>query len=287
MKKIRLFLIVAFGIILAGCGSSTYMASVADVRPNMKKYPANTVLILPPVNETSAADASLYAVAAFSEPFIQNGYYLIPPSLSGAFFASENLSDPAQIAKIAPQKLSEIFGADIIAYTRIWAWDTDYKVLGSRVGVGLELKLVNAKNGYTLWHDSGYYAKQSDADIRADGGPVGLLISAAVSSVSAAINAASDYFPIAQNAANQVILSKPVGKYHPDYATQWSKKSEFKNAFRLKGDKLYTKQKYTPFYDDDKPFFLNAGKKIYIIDDAKKEGRWLYYPVVSVQNLAN
>lgn len=284
MRKIGYFLMVAFAFVLAGCGNKTYVASPADMYPNLKKYQPNTILVLPPINQTSAADASLYAMAAFSEPFIQKGYYLIPPSLSTAFFASENLSDPAQIADIAPQKLGEIFGADIIAYPTIWAWDTDYKILGSKVGVGLSLKLVHSKSGHILYSDSGYYASQSQTEIRA-GTMAELLFSVAASAVSAAVNAASDYFPIAQNATNQVILSKPSGKYHPEYATQWDKKGEFNNLFKLKNDKLYTKSKYKPFYDEDKPFFLNDGKKIYIVDDAKEDGSWYYYPVILVQDI--
>ncbi|BCX78929.1 GNA1162 family protein [Campylobacter sp. 19-13652] len=279
MRRFGYFLIVAFGLILAGCGSSTYFSTPADRYPNLKNYAPNTILVLPPVNKTSAADAPLYAMAAFSEPFIQQGYYLIPPSLSTAFFASENLSDPAQIATIAPEKLGDIFGADIIVYPVIWAWDTDYSVLSSRVGVGLSLKLVHAKMGHILYQDSGYYAKENAKSN--NGGLLDLVANA----ITAAINTASDYFPIAQNATNQIILSKPVGKYHPDYTTQWSTKGEFISLFSLEGDKLYTQQEYAPYYDGAKPFFLNDGKRVYIIDELKKDGKRYYYPVLSVVDL--
>lgn len=218
---------VIFAIFLAGCSvKEPNYPSYKSHFPAANKLRNNTFLILPPLNKTTAADATKYASMALATPFVAKGYYVLPVSLTNAFFQTENLSDPEQIHKINIKKLGEIFGVDTVIYPVIHRWDTDYMIISSSVGANIELKAVDVKTGVTLWQLQG--ARSSDFEGQVKGETLlELAITLAISTTFASINSAVGYFDLAHSSVYEVARQIPYGKYHKNYEEMWDMPNRF------------------------------------------------------------
>lgn len=298
MKIVLKFIILGFMVVcFVGCGKDFNTLTYKQAYPNAYKYRPNTMLILPPLNQTTAADAVKYATPAFSLPFLQRGYYVFPVELTNAFFYTENLTDSEQIHKIPVQKLGEIFGADIVLYPTIKKWDTDYKILSSNVVVLIDLLAVDARTGLKLWHSLGYYNSQTNADMSSLGAILSSAIVAGINSIS------TDYFSLAIQALNSSIA--PYGQYNPYFLQSWNDSFSVNNLLlqlydnnsvyglgdapswmdffnsKSAGSDMFDIAWYG--YDEADKFFVIDGKKVFISEPILQDSRSkMFYPVKNI-----
>lgn len=162
--------------LLGGCATQPYDYTA------FKKSRPRSILILPPVNDSPAVDASHTVLSTLSYPLGEAGYYVLPVALAAETFRQNGLSNPAEVAGISIAKLRQIFGADAALYTRVKAYGTVYKLFASESVVTVEGRLVDLRSGIELWKGS---ASASSAEGRSNsgGGLAGLLISAVVHQV--------------------------------------------------------------------------------------------------------
>jgi hypothetical protein len=212
MKNITLICLLCSLFLLSACGPKTLTKEAAF--PNMYAYHPLSILVLPPINETTAVDAKEYYSTTITEPLTLSGYYVYPLEVTSDILKAEGLYDTELIVNVPPQKFREFFDADAVLYIRILKWDTSYYVVGGNVTVSADFSLKSTDTGEELWHYDGTITVDTSGGDNSGGGMAGLLgkvISTAIST------ATTDYVPIATRVNYMTLASMPYGKYHPQY----------------------------------------------------------------------
>ena len=170
-----------------------------------------SILVLPPINETTAADAKEYYATTIAEPLSLYGYYVFPIEVVSEILKSEGVYDTETLLNVDPAKFREYFGADGVMYVRIKKWDTAYYVIGGNVSVGVHCLLKSTTSGDTIWEYDDIVVYNTSAS--SSGGGLGGLIAAVI--ITAIQTATTDYVPIAKQVNYRVLQTIPFGKYNP------------------------------------------------------------------------
>jgi hypothetical protein len=215
MKSIkRLFsgsLLLITSIFLSGCGPS--MTTKIKDFPKMYVEKPESILILPPMNETTAAEAKSYYSTTIETPFAYQGYYIFPNELTSEILKQEGIYDSELLYNTPLNKFKDYFGADAVLFTTIKKWDVSYAVIASSLTVSIDAEIKSTKTSETLWKYNGTIV-QNLSDQNSSGGIAGLLISAIATAINTAL---ADYTKYAQIANGKIINSAPYGVYHPNY----------------------------------------------------------------------
>lgn len=206
--------------LLPGCATAPATAPITnqEVFTGIYSEKPNSILVLPAINHSTAADAPLYYIASIAQPLTEQGYYVLPVPVTNALLQQAGISDGAQLLAVPPQRFGQMFGADAILFVTIDSWDTSYYVLGGNVTVALTFKLVSTRSSETLWQFR--KAVTIDTSGNSNNGLIGALVETAIKT------AQQDYFPIAQQVNYGSVGVLPHGKFHPQYgldATQASR----------------------------------------------------------------
>jgi hypothetical protein len=213
MNKLWSLLLLISVLCLSSCGPK--LLTKSDAFPNHYKEMPISILVLPPVNTTTAADANEYYATTIAEPLSFAGYYVCSTELVTEILRSEGTPDSDLLLNTPPQKFKEYFGADAVLYITINKWDTSYYVIGGKVTVGLNFILKSTNTSDILWKYSGTMTMDTTGKNRA-GGLGGLLLQLAETAIA---TAATDYVPIAKNINYNVLYTMPYGKYNELYKT--------------------------------------------------------------------
>jgi len=172
-----------------------------------------SILLLPPINETTAADAKEYYSTTLQEPISFSGYYVFPYEVTSEVLKMEGIYDAELLKDLSVTKFREYFGADAVLFTTIKKWDISYIVIASNLTVSIDCELKSTKSEQVLWSYNGTVV--IDLSGGGSGGSIAGLI---VKSIVTAINTATaDYVPYARVANYRAISSVPYGKYHKGY----------------------------------------------------------------------
>lgn len=194
--------------IMFGCTSFPYtMINKVEYAPNFYAKHPKSILILPAINTTSAADAADHFRYTITKPLAEQGYYVFPVHLVDSFLKSENLPDAELVRNIPIKKLKEIFQPDAILYVDILNWDTDYSILKSSVEVGLSFSLIDASSEEEIWQGN-IFSNSSSGVFRND-----ILLTL----ISAGLNSGVDYTDLSTKANNVAVNNFPYGVYQSDY----------------------------------------------------------------------
>lgn len=213
MKTIKLTGLLFFILFLLSACGPTYTTK-KDAFPNMYQERPLSVLVLPPINMTTAADAKEYYVTTVAEPLSFAGYYIYPIEVTTDILKTEGLYDTEIIVNLPPQKFKQYFGADVVMYIKILRWDTSYYVIGGHVTVAVDCLLKSTTTGRDLWKYDGTIQLDTTGDSGGAPGLAGLLVKIIATAIK---TAATDYVPLAKRANIITISSMPYGKYHPNY----------------------------------------------------------------------
>ena len=194
--------------------SCTPKMTKIEAFPDMYKELPGTILVLPPVNETTAAEATEYYTTTIAEPLAETGFYVFPIEVINQVLQEQGLYEIDNYKNIPLNKFWEYFGADAVLFTKIIKWDTSYYVIGGNVTVSIDFKLLSTKTTEILWKYSGTIVVDTSGDSGNAGGLAGLLVLAATTALK---TAATDYIPQAKKANIQALQSIPYGKYHKKY----------------------------------------------------------------------
>jgi hypothetical protein len=206
---IRALTIGSFGIallVLSGCAVQNKVAK-GEVYPAMYREMPKTVLVLPAVNHSTAADAPYLYSSTIAQPLANSGFYVLSTEVTQKFLDNEGLNTGDQLASVPPQKFAETFGADAVLYVTIEKWDTNYYVLGGNVKVGISYKLRSTKTGEELWAYANELVMNTSGDSN-NGGLLAALIATAIQTST------QDYVPIARKVNFTALSTIPFGGYH-------------------------------------------------------------------------
>lgn len=174
-----------------------------------------SILVLPPMNLSTAAEAIEYYFTTVYEPLAFTGYYVLPYEVTTDILRREGYTDTAEFEHTPLETFRDFFGADAVLFTKIKKWNTSYLVLASNLTVEIECALRSTKTGQELWKYNGVVVVDLSGNNANMGHPLATLL---VQAIATAVRTASaDYVPYARMVNYQVMAAMPVGPYHPRY----------------------------------------------------------------------
>jgi hypothetical protein len=205
LSLIALFLLIN----LVGC--ATYITK-EEFSPKMYTERPLSILVLPPMNNSTAADAKDYYMTTVAEPLTNSGYYVYPMEIVSDILQQEGLYDTETMLDAPLDKFKEYFGADAVLYVTIEEWDTQYFITSGSVDVKARCELKSTTSGEVIWfYDDKISVNTSGSDGGA-GGWIGLLAKVVTTAIQ---TATTDYVPIARDVNKNIFLAMPFGKYNP------------------------------------------------------------------------
>lgn len=205
MKKYLLIILSISMLALSGCAITK---PKSELYPTMYSEMPRSILVLPAVNKSTAADAPNLYSSTISQPLANAGFYVLPTQVTDKFFQNEGLTRGEQFTSIPTQKYSKIFGADAVLYVTIEKWDTNYFVFGGNVTVGIKYSLKSTKTGNQLWNYENELVLDTSGNNNSGGGLLAMLINAAITT------AVQDYVPVARQVNFISLNTIPFGNYH-------------------------------------------------------------------------
>lgn len=206
-RSLRKVLFAALALTTAGCATTT-TTTKREAFPQMytEQRPL-TLLVAPAVNRTTSADAGDLLDVTVTEPFANQGYYVLPMPIVSDIFESEGIVDGEQLLGMPVEVFHDAFGADAVLIVTIDKWETNYLVFAGNLTVGLTYVMRSTANGEVLWSYEGQVVVDTS-------GSSGNLISDVIS--TAITTAVTQYVPIAKQVHLQSVAALPYGEYHPE-----------------------------------------------------------------------
>lgn len=203
MKKSLSLLILV--IILASCSTPK---TLSEQYPGMYEEKPLTIAIMPPINQTTHAEAKDYFYTTMYLPLCEKGYYVFSPYLTMEMFQQESAYDAEMFLESDLTPFRNVLDADAAMFTIIKDWRRNN--LGGMLTVNVEYILRSTKTGKTLYKREG----KIKVDTSVNGGSGGL--GALVSMIATAINtAATDKVIAGRKCTAFVLTDMPAGKYSP------------------------------------------------------------------------
>ncbi|MHC3993526.1 GNA1162 family protein [Thiomicrolovo sp. ZZH C-3] len=202
-------------MIMTGCAAHNAGITKGEAFPQMYEEEPRSILVLPAMNESTDAEAKAYYATTIEMPIAQTGYYVFPMEMVSDVLKQEGVYDTELLYSMSADKFYDYFGADVVMYTRIKAWDVSYMVLASSLTVTIESEAYSTKTNEKLWDYDGSVTVDLTSN-SGGGGLAGLLVQA----IGTAINtAAADYVEYAHVANARLFFALPAGPYHPAHQT--------------------------------------------------------------------
>ena len=103
------------GLVLAAALLASTLAGCATTKPydytNYRAYPPRSILVLPPVNESTDVRGTYGYLSTMTRPLAELGYYVYPVVLIDQFFKEQGMPMPGDMAQAPLGKIREIVGA--------------------------------------------------------------------------------------------------------------------------------------------------------------------------------
>lgn len=215
MKKkymcINIIIVVSMTMLLTACGPT--MKTKGELFPLLYEEAPLTILVLPPMNQSTAANAKEYYSTTIQEPLSFTGYYVFPYEVTAEILKMEGIYDSELLANMPLAKFREYFGADAVLFTSIKKWDLSYMVLASNLTVSIDCQLKSTHSDQILWEYNGTIVVDLSGG-NTGGGIAGLIAKAIITAVNTAV---ADYVPYARVANYRALSSMPYGKYHEQF----------------------------------------------------------------------
>lgn len=203
MKKHYAAVVAFAALLVSGC-ASTYVTK-QDAYPKMYEDKPVSILVVPAVNRSTAADAPDLYSTTIAQPLSEAGYYVMPLPITNMVLQLEGVVDGAQLRNISANKFRQMFDADAVLFVTINQWDTNYYVTGGNVTVGATFDLVSTDSSEVLWNYNSVIVHNTS-------GNSGNLLADIIS--TALTTALTDYVPVARMVNSTVMTTIPAGKYH-------------------------------------------------------------------------
>ena len=224
MKKIILLALAVVALV----SSCTTPITMGRQYPAMYEEKPVSIAIMPPINQTTHAEAKDYFYTTMYLPLCEKGYYVYSPYLTMEMFQQESGYDAERFIEGDLSIFQKVLGADAAMFTIIKDWRRNN--IGGALTVDVEYILRSTKTGQTLYAKEG----QICVDTSINGGSGGF--GALVGHIATAINTAATDKIIAGRKCNAFVLSDlPAGKYSTWYerdATNPAKKKLIKATIK-------------------------------------------------------
>lgn len=229
MKK-NILLIALTIFVFTGCTTTTPVLKTVAYKEMYDEKPLS-ILLMPPINNTTAVDAKEYFHSTLNMPLANAGFYVIPPLLSMEILKKESAYDSELFLKSPLTKFGEIFGADMVLFTIINKWNKSY----GTVSVGVEYIIKSTKTNEILYQRKG--TVNYDTSVYGSGGGlVGALVNMTATAIS---TATTKYVDVARACNSYTLNDLPQGKYapvNPGATEEYAGKNDFSINLNSKYD---------------------------------------------------
>lgn len=215
MKKLIYVLVV--GLLLGSCG---VMDTRGSLYPKMYEEKPVTLLVMPPINNTTNVEAKELLYTSISRPLAEAGYYVISPLVAMDVFKSESAYDSEQFFDGKLDKFKEFFGVDAVVFSFIESW---VKV-GVAINTEIRYVIKSAHTGAVLFDrtcdltlDLTYRGSYSEKSLLSG------LLDVAGTLLDTAL---TDHIVAARKANYYIFRDIPRGKYHPDHMEDYDKSAD-------------------------------------------------------------
>lgn len=207
MKRIIYSLFVLSALVVSSC---TTPKTLSQQYPKMYEEKPLTIAIMPPINQTTHAEAKDFFYTTMYMPLCEKGYYVYSPYLTMEMFQQESAYDAEMFLEADLTPFRNILGADAAMFTIIKNWQRVN--ISGKLTVQIEYVLRSTKTGETLYNREGQITV--DTSINSGVGGFGALVDL----VATAVNTAMTDKVVAGRKCNVFVLSDmPAGKYSPLY----------------------------------------------------------------------
>jgi hypothetical protein len=148
---------------------------------NYRAHPPRSILVLPPLNESTAVRATYGYLSTVSAPLAEQGYYVFPVAVVDQLLRDNGLPTPGEMHQVPLHKVVEITGADAVLFVTVQRYGTQYQVVNAATTVEVKARLVDTRTETLLWE--GHAVAKQDSGTFED--PVANLIAAAISQIVA------------------------------------------------------------------------------------------------------
>ena len=207
MRKYILMLFAAAALLMTSCGTAS--RTRASLYPKMYEEKPASILVMPPINNSTNVEAKDLLYTSISKPLAEAGYYVIAPHIAMELFKAESAYDAEMFIDRDLSKFAQVFGADAVIFTTIEEW--------RKVGVGIQTKIsYMIKSTHT---NEVLFDRRCDffldlSDNRKTENWVDALTSIAVTLINTAF---TDHIVAARMCNEYVFRDLPQGKYRSEY----------------------------------------------------------------------
>lgn len=207
MKRIIYFILAC--CLVSSCGMMSTVTRGSQYAKMYEEKPI-TLLVMPPINNSTNVEAKDLLYTSISRPLIEAGYYVFSPLLAMDILKAESAYDAELFFESSLEAFNSYFGADAVVFSVIDKW--------AKKGLGIETKIRYViKSAYTneiLFDRSCDLYLDLSVNSTSSYGLLGALVDLAAS----AINTAVTNHIVAARKANYFILGDiPRGLYNPDH----------------------------------------------------------------------
>lgn len=206
MKK---SIIISLAVLVSALAFISCGTTKIQAFPKMYEEDPLIMLIMPPINNSTAVDAKDYFYTTMTVPIAEAGYYVLPPAMTMATLQRESAYDSERFIDGDLSKFGQLFGADVAVFTIINSWNKS--IIGSTITIELEYIFKSTKTNEVLFHRQAKIKCDTSTGMKGNG----LLGSLLVATADAVRTAASDYVSVAVMCNETALSDIPYGKYHP------------------------------------------------------------------------
>lgn len=168
-----------------------------------------TVLVMPPINNTSNVEAKDLLYTSISRPLAEAGYYVISPLLAMDILKAESAYDAELFIDSPLTAFRNYFGADAVVFSQIDTW--------TKRGFGIDTKIryiIKSTSSNEIIFDR---SCDLHMDLQQNSGGNSALSALVDLAVSAISTATTDHIVAARKANYFIFSDMPRGKYSPLY----------------------------------------------------------------------
>ena len=207
MKRFIYFILAC--CIVTSCGITNTTTRVMQYGKMYDEKPL-TLLVMPPINNSSNAEAKDLLYTSISRPLVEAGYYVISPLLAMDILKAESAYDAEDFFDAPLDVFNNFFGADAVVFSVIDTW--------TKKGMGIETKIryviKSAHTNEILFDRSCDLYLDLSVNSGNSYGLLGALVDLAASAIA---TAATDHIVAARRANYYIMQDIPRGKYSPDH----------------------------------------------------------------------
>ena len=220
MKKTLLLAAVA-ALLFSSC-VATYTRE--SQYPKMYSEHPATILVMPPINNTTTVEAKDLLYTSISYPLIEAGYYVVSPHLAMEMLKAESAYDAELFIDRDAGVFARVFGADAVVFSEINTWQKEG--FGIRTNIRYIVKSTTT-NEILFERQCDLYLDLDQSSNNTGSGLLGSLIDLAASAI---VTATTDHIVAARKCNTYIFKDIPRGKYSPEYQTDKGTAASAKNT---------------------------------------------------------